>query len=86
MALRQAAQPLRYLVDALEGNALVRGSLAYAAALACYKSIKEAAKQGRPGARLAYERLSRRFPGRPRKVSRKGRKGNPDGSDPTDKG
>jgi hypothetical protein len=70
-ALRAIQQPLDQIADMVDDSLMLSGSEAYAAALACYQSIKSAARLGQPGAAMLAADLSARFSGRPTKVAAK---------------
>lgn len=69
--LRVIQQPLSQLADMVDDSMMLSGSEAYAAALACYQSVKAAAKMSQPGAALIAADLSERFSGRPTKAAAK---------------
>lgn len=48
----------------LDDTAMVCGSDAYASALGFYQSVKQASKMNVPDAKIIYDDLSQRFPGR----------------------
>ena len=62
--LRQLAQTLGPIDDALNDSIMLSGSEAYQAALVFYSAVKNAAKGKAPNAGSIYEDLSRRFPGK----------------------
>jgi hypothetical protein len=61
--LRSLQQPMSQIADMLDDSLALSGSEAYAAALACYQSIKTAAKMNMPGAATIADDLSARFVG-----------------------
>jgi hypothetical protein len=65
--LRELAQGLVPLTDALEDSLMLSGSEAYQAALVFYHNAKNAAKVKTPNATTIYDDLSIRFPGAPTK-------------------
>lgn len=60
----QAAAPLIY---DLESTMMMAGSEAYEEARSYYDSVKRAAQSNEPGAKVIYEDLKKRFPGRTKK-------------------
>ena len=65
--LRTLQQPIDQIAGLIDSSLLLAGSEAYAAALACYHSIKAAAKLHVPGAGTIANDLAGRFQGRPLK-------------------
>jgi hypothetical protein len=65
--LRELAQGLSPISQALEDSITLSGSEAYQAALIFYGNVKNAAKTKVPGAAPIYDDLSARFPGAPTK-------------------
>jgi hypothetical protein len=65
--LRKLQHPLAKIADMIDDSLLLSGSEAYAAALACYQSIKSAARLNMPGAMVAATDLAARFPRRARR-------------------
>ena len=59
-------RPLSQVMDMLDDSLALTNSETYGTALACYQSIKGAAKLNVPGASTAAEDLGQRFSGRPR--------------------
>lgn len=55
------------LTSNLDDTVMLSGSEAYMAALGYYNAVKHAAKSNIPAAKVIYEDLRKRFPGRPRK-------------------
>ncbi|MEI6062099.1 MAG: hypothetical protein WCR72_15460 [Bacteroidota bacterium] len=64
--LSPIAKLVQQLCDNITDTLTLSGSEAYIAALIYYNSVKQAAKNGIPGAKTIYEDLQKRFPGRPR--------------------
>jgi hypothetical protein len=69
--LRALQQPLNQLADMVDDSLLLSGSEAYAAALACYQSIKSAARLNMPGAATIASDLAERFASQGPKVGGK---------------
>jgi hypothetical protein len=67
--LRSLQQPLNQLADLVDDSLMLSGSEAYAAALACYQSLRAAAKLGHPGAAVVFEDLAARFVARNAKAA-----------------
>jgi len=65
--LRELAQGLNPLTDALNDSIILSGSEAYQGALVFYSNVKSAAKVKAPNAATIYNDLSARFPGAPTK-------------------
>lgn len=65
--LRDLAQRLHPLNEAIDDSLLLSGSEAYQGALLFYGSVKAAAKAKAPKAESIYSDLSSRFPGGPQK-------------------
>ena len=65
--LRSFYRPIEQICNAISDTVMVAGSEAYVAALSVYKVVKDAAKNGVPGAQTIYDELKVRFPGRPKK-------------------
>lgn len=63
--LRELAQGLGPIADALDDSLTLSGSEAYQGALVFYSNVKNAAKVKTPKAASIYEDLSSRFPGAP---------------------
>ena len=63
--LRELAQSLNPLNDALNDSMTLSGSEAYQGALVFYSNVKSAAKVKAPNAGTIYDDLSARFPGAP---------------------
>ncbi|MFZ4411698.1 MAG: hypothetical protein ACOYOV_01345 [Bacteroidales bacterium] len=59
---------LNSIVNGLEDTSILLGADLYNAAIAYYRNIKLLAKQNIPGAKLIYEDLSLKFPGRPKSL------------------
>ena len=70
LAARTSIMPriarLNAIVNGLEDTAILLGTDLYNAALAYYNNVKLLAKQNVPGAKLIYEDLNQKFPGRPK--------------------
>jgi len=62
-ALRELAQGLNPITDALNDSMTLSGSEAYQGALVFYSNVKNAAKVKAPNAGTIYDDLSARFPG-----------------------
>lgn len=62
--LRELAQGLNPITDALNDSMTLSGSEAYQGALVFYSNVKNAAKVKAPNAGTIYDDLSARFPGR----------------------
>lgn len=62
--LRELAQGINPIADALNDSIVLSGSEAYQGALVFYGNVKNAAKAKAPNAITVYEDLSARFPGR----------------------
>jgi hypothetical protein len=60
------ARQLQVLVDKLNDTATQAGMEAMSAVMAYYNSVKQASKQGVPGAKTLYDEMSTRFPGKAR--------------------
>ena len=67
--VRALFQPISQIADVLNDTMLLAGSEAYAGALMYYNAAKNAAKSNIPGAKVIYNDLSSRFPGRPKAVA-----------------
>ncbi len=65
--LRELAQGLNPITDALNDSMTLSGSEAYQGALVFYSNVKNAAKVKAPNAGTIYNDLSARFPGAPTK-------------------
>ncbi|HUX38936.1 MAG TPA: hypothetical protein VMV44_13635 [Rectinemataceae bacterium] len=61
--LRELAQGLNPITDALNDSMTLSGSEAYQRALVFYSNVKNAAKVKAPNASTIYDDLSARFPG-----------------------
>ena len=66
-SLRELAQGLNPITDALNDSMTLSGSEAYQGALVFYSNVKNAAKVKAPNAGTIYDDLSSRFPGAPAK-------------------
>lgn len=66
-SLDQLYQPAAQVLKLIEDTRALAGNDAYAAALVYYNAIKQASANGVTKAKVIYEDLSQRFPGRPRK-------------------
>ena len=62
--LGEFENPLRKLTDMVTDTMMLAGSEAYSAALACYQTIKAAARMQVEGAEMAAQDLEDRYPGR----------------------
>ena len=63
--LRELAQGLNPLADALNDSMTLSGSEAYQGALVFYSNVKSAAKAKAPNVATIYDDLATRFPGTP---------------------
>ncbi|OHD10783.1 MAG: hypothetical protein A2Z96_07140 [Spirochaetes bacterium GWB1_48_6] len=63
-SLRELAQGLNPMTDAINDSMMLSGSEAYQGALLLYNHVKIAAKAKAPNAGTIYDDLSSRFPGR----------------------
>ena len=68
--LTRLSRPIRHICENIGDTTVLAGSEAYIAALAYYNSVKQAAKMNVPAAKVIYDDLSKRFPGKPRKNSK----------------
>jgi hypothetical protein len=68
-ALDQMYQPAVQVLKMIEDTRALAGNDAYSAALVYYNAIKQASLNGITKAKVIYEDLSQRFPGRPRKAA-----------------
>jgi len=59
---------LNAIVNGLEDTSILLGTDLYIAAIAYYRNIKLLKQQNIPGAKVIYEDLSLKFPGRPKSV------------------
>lgn len=62
--LKSFYNPLSRILSNLDDTIMLSGSEAYTAALSYYQSVKQAAKIDIPGAKVIYEDLGKRFPGK----------------------
>ena len=65
--LRTLDMTLQQLESGVSDTVMVSGSEAYSQALIFYNSVKQAAKQNVPGAKVVFEELQKRYPRRPAK-------------------
>jgi hypothetical protein len=72
LAARMSIMPriarLNAIVNGLEDTAILLGTDLYNAAIAYYRNVKLLTKQNVPGAKLIYEDLSLKFPGKPKAI------------------
>jgi len=72
LAARNAIMPriarLNAVVNGLEDTAILLGTDLYNSAIAYYRNIKLLSQQNVPGAKLIYEDLQQKFPGKPKAV------------------
>ena len=72
LAARNAIMPriarLNAVVNGLEDTAILLGTDLYNSAIAYYRNIKLLSQQNVPGAKLIYEDLQQKFPGKPKGV------------------
>lgn len=62
--LNKIFRPLEQIVSNLDDSKMLAGSEAYITALSYYNGVKQAAKMDVPDAKVIYEDLNKRFPGR----------------------
>lgn len=63
--LKTYYNPLEQLVGMISDSSTLSGSEAFTASLSFYNAVKAAAKVDVPGAKMIYNDLKSRFPGRP---------------------
>ncbi len=68
-ALDQMYQPAVQVLRMIEDTRVLAGNDAYSAALIYYNAVKQASLNGVAKAKVIYEDLAQRFPGRPRKTA-----------------
>lgn len=67
--LREFENPLEQVLSGLNDSIMLAGSEAYSASLTYYNSVKQAAKQNVPNAKVIYEDLRTRFPQKGKKTN-----------------
>ncbi|MFA7418525.1 MAG: hypothetical protein WCZ90_02475 [Melioribacteraceae bacterium] len=67
--LTEFENPLEQVLSGLNDSIMLAGSEAYTASLTYYNSVKQAAKQNVPNAKVIYEDLRARFPQKGKKTN-----------------